>query len=44
MGSEMCIRDRLVDDRFVKRAIESAGGLQRFGFPDSYRRTETVQA
>jgi len=34
----------LVDDRYVKRAIEAAGGLRRFGFPDAYTRTETVQA
>jgi len=34
----------LVDDRYVKRAIESVGGLNRFGFPDAYTRTEMVQA
>ncbi len=34
----------LVDDRYVKRAIESVGGLSRFGFPDAYSRTEMVQA
>ena len=34
----------LVDDRYVKRAIEAAGGLGRFGFPESYVRSEQVQA
>ncbi|GAA4341251.1 ABC transporter substrate-binding protein [Pigmentiphaga soli] len=34
----------LVDDRYVRRAIESVGGLQRFGLPAGYSRTETVQA
>jgi NitT/TauT family transport system substrate-binding protein len=34
----------LVDDRFVKQAIQNAGGLSKFGYPDSYTRTETVQA
>jgi NitT/TauT family transport system substrate-binding protein len=34
----------LVDDRFVKQAVQNAGGLSKFGYPDSYTRTETVQA
>lgn len=34
----------LVDDRYVRRAIEAAGGLGRFGFPESYVRSEQVQA
>ena len=34
----------LVDDRYVKRAIEAVGGLGRFGFPESYVRSEQVQA
>ncbi|MFY1900185.1 ABC transporter substrate-binding protein [Achromobacter xylosoxidans] len=34
----------LVDDRYVRRAIEAAGGLGRFGFPESYSRAEMVQA
>lgn len=31
----------LVDDRYVKKAIESVGGLTAFGLPESYTRTET---
>ena len=34
----------LVDDRYVRRAIEAAGGLGSFGFPESYVRSEQVQA
>jgi len=34
----------LVDDRYVKRAIESMGGLTRFGVADSYTRMETISA
>lgn len=34
----------LVDDRFVRRAIEAIGGPGRFGLPAGYTRTETVQA
>lgn len=34
----------LVDDRYVRRAIEAAGGLGRFGFPESYSRAEMVRA
>lgn len=32
----------LVDDRFVKKAIERVGGLKSFGFPDSLTRSETI--
>ncbi len=32
----------LVDDRFVKRAIEKAGGLEKFGLPNRYTREETL--
>lgn len=32
----------LVDDRYVKRAIEQAGGMGRFGLADDYTRVETV--
>ncbi|VFR86119.1 Nitrate ABC transporter, nitrate-binding protein [plant metagenome] len=34
----------LVDDRYVKRAIERVGGLTRFGVADSYTRLETIRA
>lgn len=34
----------LVDDRYVKRAIESVGGLSKFGVADSYTRMETISA
>ena len=34
----------LVDDRFVKRAIESVGGLKAFGFPAGYTRKEIISA
>ena len=37
-------RAELVDDRYVRRAIEAAGGLGSFGFPESYVRSEQVQA
>ncbi len=33
----------LVDDRFVKAALEANGGLKAFGLPDSYFRTEVLQ-
>ncbi|PKM30732.1 MAG: ABC transporter substrate-binding protein [Gammaproteobacteria bacterium HGW-Gammaproteobacteria-11] len=33
----------LVDDRFVRQAIESVGGLQAFGLPDSFERVEEIQ-
>ena len=33
----------LVDDRFVKAALEANGGLRAFGLPDSYSRTEVLQ-
>lgn len=32
----------LVDDRFVRTAIEAVGGLQAFGFPDSFEREEEI--
>ncbi|TDV16469.1 ABC transporter substrate-binding protein [Paraburkholderia caballeronis] len=32
----------LVDDRFVKKSIDAAGGLKAFGLPDGYARTETI--
>jgi NitT/TauT family transport system substrate-binding protein len=32
----------LVDDRFVKRALEGVGGLKAFGFPDGFARSELV--
>lgn len=34
----------LVDDRFVRVAIEKQGGLSRFGLPDQYTRSETIVA
>ncbi|NTI78442.1 ABC transporter substrate-binding protein [Rhizobium rhizogenes] len=34
----------LVDDRFVKKALESVGGLKAFGLPETYNRTEVLQA
>jgi len=33
----------LVDDRFVKTAIESLGGLSAFNQPDGYTRVEVIQ-
>lgn len=33
----------LVDDRFVKVAIERAGGLSKFGQPSGYSRQETIE-
>ncbi len=32
----------LVDDRFVKKAIAASGGLEAFGFPNAFTRTEVV--
>ncbi len=32
----------LVDDRFVRNAIASVGGLSAFGFPDSFDRREEI--
>ncbi|CAG4906609.1 ABC transporter substrate-binding protein [Paraburkholderia saeva] len=32
----------LVDDRFVKNSIKAVGGMQAFGLPDSFWRTETI--
>jgi len=32
----------LVDDRFVRSAIEAVGGLKAFGFPDSFEREEEI--
>lgn len=34
----------LVDDRFVKKAVNALGGLKAFGLPDKFARTETIQA
>ncbi len=34
----------LVDDRFVKAALASSGGLAAFGLPESFTRTEVVSA
>lgn len=34
----------LVDDRFVKAALEKVGGLTAFGFPESYTRSEVISA
>ncbi len=34
----------LVDDRFVKAALEASGGLKAFGLAESYARTEVLQA
>jgi NitT/TauT family transport system substrate-binding protein len=33
----------LVDDRFVKRAIEAVGGLGKFGQPPGYTRKEVIE-
>lgn len=33
----------LVDDRFVRKAVDAAGGLAAFGLPESFARTEVVQ-
>ena len=30
----------LVDDRFVKAALQQVGGLKTFGFPDAFGRAE----
>ena len=32
----------LVDDRFVRNAIEAVGGMQTFGLPDGYERHEEI--
>jgi len=34
----------LVDDSFVRRAVEAVGGLAAFGLPDAWTREELVQA
>ena len=34
---------QLVDDRFVKRAIEAAGGMSKFGQAPGYARTELIE-
>lgn len=34
----------MVDDRFVRAAVEKQGGLARFGLPGQYTRTETIVA
>lgn len=33
----------LVDDRFVRKSIEAAGGMSTFGLPDGYTRTELIR-
>ncbi len=32
----------LVDDRFVRKSIDAAGGMKVFGLPDGFTRTETI--
>ena len=32
----------LVDDRFVRHAIEAVGGMKTFGLPDGYERHEEI--
>lgn len=34
----------LVDDRFVKKALEASGGLAAFGLPEVYSRSEVIVA
>lgn len=34
----------LVDDRFVKKAVQALGGLKAFGLPEKFSRSETIQA
>ena len=34
---------QLVDDRFVKRAIEVAGGMTKFGQAPGYLRQEVIE-
>ena len=34
----------LVDDRFVRKAIEAVGGTAAFGLPENWTRQEVVQA
>ena len=34
----------LVDDRFVKAALGAVGGLAAFGLPESFTRSETIEA
>ncbi len=34
----------LVDDRFVKKAIQDVGGLPKFGLADSFTRSEVISA
>ncbi|GBD46823.1 ABC transporter substrate-binding protein [Methylopila sp. Yamaguchi] len=34
----------LVDDSFVKKAVLKTGGLQAFGLPEGFTRTETISA
>jgi len=41
LDPEATARD-LVDDRFVRNAIEALGGLKAFGFPDSFEREEEI--
>jgi NitT/TauT family transport system substrate-binding protein len=41
LSPEFVARD-LVDDRFVRRAIENAGGPQVFGIDPSFERRESI--
>lgn len=34
----------LVDDRYVKKAIQGVGGMAKFGLPESYERKETISS
>ncbi len=43
LDPEFVARD-LVDDRFVKNAIEKLGGIEQFGVPAGYTRQETISA
>ncbi len=43
LDPEFVARD-LVDDRFVKNAIEKLGGIEQFGVPAGYTRKETISA
>lgn len=37
------VAQELVDDRFVRKAIELQGGMAAFGLPEGYSRTEVIQ-
>lgn len=38
------VANDLVDDRFVKKAIQRVGGMQAFGLPESFTRKEIIHA